>query len=50
MGDHAPVDKMREEILDTCRNVLARHKVPASIRFVSAIEVAASGKLLRGQG
>ena len=49
MGEHAPADKMREEILNTCRSVLARHKVPASIRFVSAIEVAASGKLLRGQ-
>jgi len=40
-------DTMRKEILDTCRSLLARHKVPAAIRFVSAIEVAASGKLVR---
>lgn len=45
----AAADALRHEILDTCRSVLARYKVPASIRFVPAIEVAASGKLSRGR-
>lgn len=34
-------------IVEACRKVLAAHKVPASIRFVSSIEVASSGKLVR---
>ena len=45
--EHAPINALRMEILAACRDTLARHKVPASIRFVSAIEVAASGKLAR---
>jgi acyl-CoA synthetase (AMP-forming)/AMP-acid ligase II len=47
-SDNAAADTLRHEILAACRGVLARYKVPASIRFVSAIEVAASGKLSRG--
>ncbi|HTQ34347.1 MAG TPA: fatty acid--CoA ligase family protein [Stellaceae bacterium] len=46
-ADHAPLDAVKGEIFDTCRGTLARHKVPAVIRFVPAIEVAASGKLVR---
>jgi acyl-coenzyme A synthetase/AMP-(fatty) acid ligase len=38
---------LKSEILDSCRQVLARHKVPTSIRFVRALEVSASGKLAR---
>lgn len=38
---------LKSEILDTCRQVLARHKVPTAIRFVPALEVLASGKLAR---
>ena len=38
---------LKSEILDTCRQVLARHKVPTDIRFVPALEVSASGKLAR---
>lgn len=41
-------DALRGEILDACRGALARYKVPASIRFVPAIDVAASGKMVRG--
>jgi acyl-coenzyme A synthetase/AMP-(fatty) acid ligase len=46
---HAPLDAVKGQILDACRGLLARYKVPASIRFVPAIEVAASGKLLRNR-
>ena len=49
-SDQPATDALRHEILDACRGVLPRYKVPASIRFVSAIEVAASGKLSRGHG
>lgn len=43
----SPDDVIVSQILDTCRRVLARHKVPAMIRIVPAIEVAASGKISR---
>ncbi len=46
-SENAATDALRGEILDACRSGLARYKVPASIRFVSAIEVAASGKMVR---
>lgn len=39
--------KLREEIIEMCRSVLDAHKVPASIRFVDALDVTAGGKLLR---
>jgi acyl-coenzyme A synthetase/AMP-(fatty) acid ligase len=38
---------LRDEILGLCREGLAQHKVPATIRFVPALAVAASGKLER---
>jgi acyl-coenzyme A synthetase/AMP-(fatty) acid ligase len=47
VAEHAPLDDVKGEILNACRGTLARHKVPATIRFVPAIEVAASGKLAR---
>jgi acyl-coenzyme A synthetase/AMP-(fatty) acid ligase len=47
VAEHVPLDALKGEILDACRGTLARHKVPASIHFVPAIEVAASGKLAR---
>jgi acyl-coenzyme A synthetase/AMP-(fatty) acid ligase len=34
-------------IINACRKVLAPHKVPASIRLVSSLEVTQSGKLVR---
>jgi acyl-coenzyme A synthetase/AMP-(fatty) acid ligase len=46
-GAEALVGTLRGEILDLCRQRLAQHKVPAMIRFVTALSVAASGKLER---
>jgi acyl-coenzyme A synthetase/AMP-(fatty) acid ligase len=43
----AQIGTLRGEILDLCRARLALHKVPAMIRFVPALSVAASGKLER---
>ena len=42
-------DAVKRQILATCRHALARHKVPAAIRVVPAIDVAASGKLTRSR-
>lgn len=47
VAKHAPLEALKGEILTACRSALSRHKVPASIDFVTAIEVAASGKLVR---
>ncbi|HXP04387.1 MAG TPA: fatty acid--CoA ligase family protein [Stellaceae bacterium] len=41
------MEALKGEILEQCRTALARHKVPATIRFVPAIEVGASGKIAR---
>lgn len=38
---------LEQEILQLCREALPRHKVPAAIRFVSSLPVAATGKLVR---
>jgi len=38
---------LTKEIIDTCRRALPAHKVPAMVRFVPALEVSASGKLVR---
>jgi acyl-coenzyme A synthetase/AMP-(fatty) acid ligase len=46
-GADARIGALRGEILDLCRARLAQHKVPAMIRFVPALSVAASGKLER---
>jgi acyl-CoA synthetase (AMP-forming)/AMP-acid ligase II len=46
-AEHAALDAVKGQILAACRGTLARYKVPASIRFVPTIEVAASGKLVR---
>jgi acyl-CoA synthetase (AMP-forming)/AMP-acid ligase II len=43
----APFTAIRDEILSLCRDRLAPHEVPVSIRKVSSLEVAASGKLVR---
>ena len=40
-------DALKSEILEVCRATLARHKVPATIQFVPALEVGAAGKLAR---
>jgi acyl-CoA synthetase (AMP-forming)/AMP-acid ligase II len=41
---------LKDDILQLCREALPRHKVPAAISFVAALNVAATGKLLRRQG
>jgi acyl-CoA synthetase (AMP-forming)/AMP-acid ligase II len=46
-GADAHAGTLKGEILDLCRARLAQHKVPAMIRFVPALSVAASGKLER---
>ncbi|HUD88967.1 MAG TPA: class I adenylate-forming enzyme family protein [Xanthobacteraceae bacterium] len=42
--------QLKHDILDLCRRTLPRHKVPAAISIVSALDVAATGKLARRQG
>jgi acyl-coenzyme A synthetase/AMP-(fatty) acid ligase len=46
-GAEAQVDALKGEILQICRAALPKHKVPAAIRFVPSLAVAASGKLAR---
>ncbi len=46
-AEEARAGALKGEILDLCRARLAQHKVPAMIRFVPALSVAASGKLER---
>jgi len=40
-------DQMRESLLRTCRETLAAHKVPVTLRAVPELDMAASGKLKR---
>jgi acyl-coenzyme A synthetase/AMP-(fatty) acid ligase len=46
-GGHHQGDALKDEILHICKDALPPHKVPASIRFVPSLAVAASGKLAR---
>jgi len=39
--------ELKREIMQCCRADLAEHKVPASIRFVSTLDVSEAGKLAR---
>jgi acyl-coenzyme A synthetase/AMP-(fatty) acid ligase len=41
------VDHFQHEILQLCRDMLPRHKVPAMINIVSALSVDETGKLVR---
>ncbi len=43
----ARADEVKREILAACRAALANYKVPAAIRFVAALDVAATGKSMR---
>jgi len=47
--DHATdaTEALRTEIIEICKKHLARHKIPAVIRFVPALGIGASGKLAR---
>jgi acyl-coenzyme A synthetase/AMP-(fatty) acid ligase len=38
---------LKQEILQLCRDQLAPHKIPATLRFVPALDVADAGKLAR---
>ena len=40
-------DNLKDEILHLCRDALPQHKVPATVRFVPALDVTAAGKLAR---
>jgi acyl-coenzyme A synthetase/AMP-(fatty) acid ligase len=43
----ASAETLKAQILEACRQSLAPHKVPTSIRFVPSLEVTAAGKLAR---
>jgi acyl-coenzyme A synthetase/AMP-(fatty) acid ligase len=45
-GRPAP-EQLTSELIQSCREALAAYKVPATIRVVPALEVSASGKLVR---
>jgi acyl-coenzyme A synthetase/AMP-(fatty) acid ligase len=44
-GDGA--ERIKAELLNACRRQLPAHKVPATLRFVPALELTAGGKLVR---
>jgi acyl-CoA synthetase (AMP-forming)/AMP-acid ligase II len=46
-GADATAANVTREILQLCHDQLAPHKIPATIRFVPALEIAAAGKLAR---
>jgi acyl-coenzyme A synthetase/AMP-(fatty) acid ligase len=45
--DAEAAEKVKNDLLNVCRCTLAAHKVPAQLRFVSALELSAAGKLVR---
>ncbi len=46
-SDAESAEKVKSDLLNACRRVLAAHKVPALLRFVPALEMTAAGKLVR---
>jgi acyl-coenzyme A synthetase/AMP-(fatty) acid ligase len=46
-GAGGEVANFKREILQLCHESLAPHKIPATIRFVPALEMAAAGKVAR---
>ena len=46
-ADAGRSDEIRDKILAACRASLAPHKVPAMIKFVTALDITAAGKLAR---
>ena len=46
-GAPEPPADFKREILQLCHESLAAHKIPATIRFVPALDVAPAGKLAR---
>jgi acyl-coenzyme A synthetase/AMP-(fatty) acid ligase len=49
-GAYEELGEVKGDILRFCRDALPRHKVPAAISFVPALDVAATGKLARRYG
>ncbi len=47
--DHARANPIRDEIAQRCRDHLAAHKVPVSLKIVPSLDISAAGKLLRGR-
>jgi acyl-coenzyme A synthetase/AMP-(fatty) acid ligase len=45
--DPARLERIKSELLQSCRRTLPAHKVPAAVRLVPALEVTAGGKLVR---
>jgi acyl-CoA synthetase (AMP-forming)/AMP-acid ligase II len=45
--DAAQIAQLKLEILRMCREMLPRHKIPATLNVVPTIDIAASGKLVR---
>ena len=41
---------LKRDILQSCRERLPQHKVPAAIRFVASLDVSAAGKMARHHG
>jgi acyl-CoA synthetase (AMP-forming)/AMP-acid ligase II len=46
-GANAEAQRLKSDILESCRRALAPYKVPALVRFVPSLEVAPTGKLAR---
>jgi len=46
-SEQEQMDNLKREIRQICRESLPAHKIPATIRFVRALDVAAAGKLAR---
>jgi acyl-coenzyme A synthetase/AMP-(fatty) acid ligase len=46
-ADPGGIERLKNELLASCRGKLAAHKVPALLRFVSTLELTAAGKLVR---
>jgi acyl-coenzyme A synthetase/AMP-(fatty) acid ligase len=47
VGDQPADAALRSDIIEFCHRALPSHKIPAVIRFVSAIEVTEAGKMVR---
>jgi acyl-coenzyme A synthetase/AMP-(fatty) acid ligase len=46
-GDADHAERVKNDLLNACRQALAAHKVPALLRFVQTLELTAAGKLVR---
>ncbi len=46
-ADPTGAEQVRHDLLNACRQHLARHKVPSTLRFVPALDLTPAGKLVR---